>query len=79
MTTLFTSPKSNQHRHVVRHVVKSEVSHHKTIARVILFVGIIAVLVACHESHLTFVALGYKALDMFGDVIADRVFPSDWF
>ena len=63
----------------VKHVAKVVIRHHNQAIRVTVFIVIVCAVVFTHESGLSLVAIGYKALEMFADVVADRVFPSEWF
>jgi hypothetical protein len=68
-------------QHAVKHAtraLKVVVKHHNKIVRVTIFVVIVCAVVVTHESGLSLLAIGYKALEMFADVVADRVFPSEW-
>jgi hypothetical protein len=65
-------------KHAVK-AVKVVVKRHSKAVRIVFFVTIVVFIVVTHESSISLVAIGYKALEMFGDVVADRVFPATWF
>jgi hypothetical protein len=68
---------------MTRHAPKSNplmrVTHrHFTLSRVLVFCAVLGLLVYLKESHLGLMALGYKALELFCDVVTDRIFPENF-
>lgn len=73
-----TTRIASAHAHKVVKRVHHVIHRHKTATKLCIFVGIVVVLVISHETGITFAALGLKAIELVGDVVADRVFPERW-